>query len=114
MCTSWTRKARTPSLVTAPHFSEQRWGLINISNAVLLSTMPQYGIVTWLMASTVAQVNFATDLRALCLNSNAVGCVAMTVLFFMSFNFNVMVTQNIASAFFPSKADEKAAAAKKN
>merc|ERR1712096_306098 len=52
------------------------------SMKVLAVTMPMYGIVVWLMGTTVAQVNFGLDLKATAaFGSDFVGCVEGVVLF---------------------------------
>lgn len=63
-------------------------------------TMPMYGIVIWLIATTVAQVNFGVDLKKAMLGSDVLGVAASVGVFFAVFMFNSAITQNVVQAFF--------------
>ena len=67
---------------------------------ILVTTMPQYGIILWMLGTTVAKASFGTDLKALAMGSDAVGCAAMTALFFAQFNIDCMVIHPICAGFF--------------
>mmetsp|Transcript_21202 Transcript_21202/g.34994 ORF Transcript_21202/g.34994 Transcript_21202/m.34994 type:complete len:181 (-) Transcript_21202:95-637(-) len=69
---------------------------------VLLSTMPQYGIVLWLLGTTVARVNFGVDLKTK-VGSNFLGCAFGVALFFACFIFNAAITQRVVVGCFKEK-----------
>jgi hypothetical protein len=67
---------------------------------VFISTLPQYGIVIYMLAVPVAQASFGVDLKAMVMGSNALGCFIGFVAFFTLFQLNANVTQKIVENFF--------------
>lgn len=67
---------------------------------VFISTLPQYGIVVYMMAVPVVQVSFGVDLKAMAMGSNTIGCSIGVVAFFALFQINANITQAIFKRFF--------------
>ncbi len=67
---------------------------------VFISTLPQYGIVIYMLAVPVVQVSFGVDLKAMAMGSNTIGCSIGVAAFFALFQINANITQNIFKSFF--------------
>lgn len=80
------------------------------SPRVLLSTMPGYGICSYLMMSTVSSFVFGVSLRVTLFGYHTLGVVLATVLFFAQFQLTGKINGLVACYFPAEKQAEKRSA----
>lgn len=77
------------------------------SMKVLISTVPGYGIIFWMFATTVAQVCFNVNLKGFAMQSNSLGCFFGAIAFIMLYEINSRITQNMFKGFFVEPKSKK-------
>ena len=67
---------------------------------ILLSTMPQYAIVTYLMFSTVLKHSYSIDIKGMLMNNDWFGVGAFFVIFNVIFLVSMMLSKNVFTGIF--------------
>lgn len=77
------------------------------SPRVLVSTMPGYGICSYLMMSTVSSCVFGVSLRATLFGHHAIGVVLATAFFWCQFQLSGTINGLVAGFFAADRPGDK-------